>query len=62
MPINEVQIRGECQLLKQKGISDIAIVGVFSPLDIQGRQEERVKEIVQQELPWADIVLSRESE
>ena len=61
MPINEEQIRTECQLLKEKGLTDIAVIGVFSPLDIQGCQEAKVKEIIQQEMPQADIVLSRES-
>jgi len=61
MALNEAQIRSECQILKDKGITDVAIVGIFSPLDIQGRQEAKVKEIVQQEIPDADIVLSRDS-
>ncbi|KAK6373611.1 hypothetical protein LTS17_008103 [Exophiala oligosperma] len=60
MPLDEAQIRNECQILKQKGITDIAVVGVFSPLDISGKQEARVREIVLEEIPGADVVLSRE--
>lgn len=62
MPLDEAQIRAECQILKQKQITDIAIVGVFSPLDLTGRHEAKVKEIVLQEIPEADVVLSRDSE
>lgn len=61
MPLDEAQIRNECQILKQRGITDIAVVGVFSPLDISGKQEARVREIVLEEIPGADVVLSRES-
>lgn len=61
MPLNEDQIRKECQIVKEKGINDIAIIGVFSPLDTEGLQEVRVQQIVRQELPDADIVISRES-
>lgn len=61
MPLNEGQIRRECQILKSKGIKDVAIIGVFSPLDLKGLQEESARRIVQQEMPYADIVLSRDS-
>lgn len=61
MPLDEKQIRDECQLIKSKGINDIAIVGVFSPLDTEGKQEVRVREIVKEEIPDADVVCSRDS-
>lgn len=60
MPIDEAQVRKECQVVKEKGLRDIAIVGVFSPLDVHGTQEARVKEIVLEEIPDADVVLSSE--
>lgn len=61
MPLDEVQIRRECRLIKDKGIDDIAVVGVFSPLDTTGRHETHVRKIVQEEIPDADIVCSRDS-
>lgn len=61
MPLYEAQIREECKILKVKGITDVAVIGVFSPLDISGKQEARVKQIVLEEIPGADVVLSRES-
>ena len=61
MPLDEHQIRQECQILKSKGIKDVAITGIFSPLDIKGLQEEMVRKIVQQEIPEADVVVSKDS-
>ncbi|KAK6005849.1 hypothetical protein QM012_007491 [Aureobasidium pullulans] len=60
MALNEQQVRDECTAIREKGLNDIAVVGVFSPLDIEGKQEERVREIVLEEIPDADVVLSHE--
>ncbi|KAK8222591.1 hypothetical protein BKA81DRAFT_296263, partial [Phyllosticta paracitricarpa] len=60
LPINEEQVRKECEVVKEKGIDDIAVIGVFSPLDTEGTQEARVRQIVLEELPDADVVLSRD--
>jgi len=62
MELDEDQIRAECMAIKEKGITDVAIVGIFSPLDTKGVQEERVKKIVLEEMPEADVVCSRDSE
>lgn len=61
MELNEDQIRAECATIREKGINDVAIVGIFSPLDTKGVQEVRVKKIVQEEIPGVDIVCSRDS-
>ncbi|KAK7516897.1 uncharacterized protein IWZ02DRAFT_422916 [Phyllosticta citriasiana] len=60
LPINEEQVRKECEVVKEKGIDDIAVIGVFSPLDTEGTQEARVRQIVLEELPHAHVVLSRD--
>jgi N-methylhydantoinase A/oxoprolinase/acetone carboxylase beta subunit len=60
MPLNEEQIRRECQIVKGKGINDIGIIGIFSPLDTEGKQEVRVRNIVKEEIPEADVVCSRD--
>ncbi|RDW74917.1 hypothetical protein BP6252_06059 [Coleophoma cylindrospora] len=60
LPLKEAAIRQECQLVKEKGISEIVVIGVFSPLDYSGLQEERVKKIILEELPGVDVVLSRD--
>ncbi|KAK7424518.1 hypothetical protein QQX98_000483 [Neonectria punicea] len=59
-PLNEGQIRAECATIRAKGITDIVIVGVFSPLDTTGLQEEKTKQIILEEIPGADVVLSRD--
>ncbi|RSM09901.1 hypothetical protein CEP52_003869 [Fusarium oligoseptatum] len=59
-PLSEGRIRNECAKIRALGISDIVIVGVFSPLDTNGRQEEKAKTIVLEEIPGADVVLSRD--
>jgi N-methylhydantoinase A/oxoprolinase/acetone carboxylase beta subunit len=62
MPINEEQIRAECKVIRKKNITDVAIIGVFSPLDTTSQQELKVKAIVAEEIPEADIVCSRDSQ
>lgn len=58
--MDEQQIRNECRIIKSKGLRDVAIVGVFSPLDVDGLQEVRARKIILEEIPDADIVLSSE--
>ncbi|KAK5128089.1 hypothetical protein LTR85_005206 [Meristemomyces frigidus] len=60
MPLDEDQVRAECKKVIAKGITDIAVCGVFSPLDIEGRHEARVRKIILEEMPDADVVLSRD--
>lgn len=58
--IDEVDIRMQCSVIKEKGIKSIVINGVFSPIDVVYKQEERAAEIVATEIPYADIVLSKD--
>jgi hypothetical protein len=60
LPLNEAQVRQDCKAVRAKGLTDIAVIGVFSPLDMSGKQEARVKQIVLEEIPEADVVLSRD--
>lgn len=62
-PISDIEpaeIRAECAHIKQKGIHAVVINGIFSPLDSAENQEHLVAEIVRQELPDCDVVLSSE--
>lgn len=59
-PIDEDEIRRECEIIKQKGIRSIVVAGVFSPIDTIYRQEERAGEIVKEIIPDCDLVLSKE--
>ncbi|KAL7917592.1 hypothetical protein ACQKWADRAFT_324507 [Trichoderma austrokoningii] len=62
-PISDIEpaeIRAECAFIKQKGICSVVINGIFSPLDSEENQEQLVADIVHQELPGCDVVLSSE--
>lgn len=58
--ISEEQIRHETRIIKSKGIKSIVINGVFSPVDVLYKQEERAAEIVKSVYPEADIVISKD--
>lgn len=58
--IDPAEVRAECALIKQKGIHSVVINGIFSPLDSGENQEQLVAEIVRQEVPDCDVVLSSE--
>ncbi|KAF2442386.1 DUF917-domain-containing protein [Karstenula rhodostoma CBS 690.94] len=57
--IREAEIVEQCKIIKEKGISSIVIIGIFSPIDTVEKQEERAAEIVKRELGNVDIVLSK---
>ncbi|KAF5007701.1 hypothetical protein FDECE_5949 [Fusarium decemcellulare] len=54
------QVRERCEEIKAKGIKSIAIVGIFSPIDIIYKQEETAADIVRSIYPEADIVCSKD--
>ncbi|KAE8450802.1 hypothetical protein EG329_005715 [Mollisiaceae sp. DMI_Dod_QoI] len=58
--IDEEQIRHETEIIKSKGIKSIVINGVFSPVDVLYKQEQRAAEVVQRVYPEADIVISKD--
>ncbi|KAF2187674.1 hypothetical protein K469DRAFT_685557 [Zopfia rhizophila CBS 207.26] len=58
--INPDEIRKECEIIKSKGITSVVVNGVFSPIDTIEKQEERAAEIVKDEIPGVDVVLSKE--
>ncbi|KAI0476256.1 hypothetical protein GGR56DRAFT_693571 [Xylariaceae sp. FL0804] len=68
--LDEAAVRRECAAIRAKGIRSVAVVGVFSPIDVVAAgpdasqsqsQEERAAAVVRDELgPGADVVLSRD--
>ncbi|CZR52674.1 related to D-amino acid hydantoin hydrolase (hydantoinase) [Phialocephala subalpina] len=58
--INEEQILRETEIIKSKGIKSIVIAGIFSPVDVLYRQEERAASILKTIYPEASIVLSKD--
>ncbi|KAF4126096.1 N-methylhydantoinase A/oxoprolinase/acetone carboxylase, beta subunit [Geosmithia morbida] len=58
--ISEEEIRAECAVIREKGISNIVVNGVFSPIDTIERQEERAADIVRAEIPSCNVVCSKD--
>ena len=56
--MNKGQIRETALDIKAKGITKVALIGVFSPLDYAGLYEERYREIILQITPDINIVYS----
>jgi N-methylhydantoinase A/oxoprolinase/acetone carboxylase beta subunit/DUF917 family protein len=59
-PIVESQVVEKCAEIKKLGLSAVVVVGCFSPIDEEFKQEDRVREIVQREIPGADVIVSHE--
>jgi N-methylhydantoinase A/oxoprolinase/acetone carboxylase beta subunit len=58
MPLNPKQIEETAIDIGRQGISKVALVGVFSPLDHSGIHEEKCKEVMLRHCPNLDIVCS----
>ncbi|KAF8207207.1 Hydantoinase/oxoprolinase-domain-containing protein [Mycena galopus ATCC 62051] len=62
--INEIdkdEVIQQAQQIKSKGLKDIVLVGVFSPLDVSGKNEYLARDLLLQELgPEVNIVCSRD--
>lgn len=58
MPLNPKQIEEAAMDIRKQGISKVALVGVFSPLDHAGIHEEKCKELMLTHCPELDIVCS----
>ncbi|KAL2786144.1 hypothetical protein BJX66DRAFT_347021 [Aspergillus keveii] len=59
-PIVEEQVVAQCHEIRKHGLSTVVIAGVYSPIDQEFHQEDRVRDIVAREIPGADIVCSHE--
>lgn len=61
VPMKEGQIIEQCEIIKAKGLKNIVLSGVFSPLDNRGVQEATAAQIISRELgPGTNVVCSRE--
>lgn len=58
--LDEEGVRREVEAIKAKGIRSIVVVGIFSPIDVLHRQEERAAEIIREAYPEADVVMSKD--
>jgi N-methylhydantoinase A/oxoprolinase/acetone carboxylase beta subunit/DUF917 family protein len=59
-PIVESQVVEKCAEIKKLGLTAVVVVGCFSPIDEEFKQEDRVREIVRREIPDADVIVSHE--
>ena len=50
----------KCAEIKKLGLTAVVVVGCFSPIDEEFKQEDRVREIVLREIPEADVIVSHE--
>ncbi|KAK6212818.1 hypothetical protein LQW54_004907 [Pestalotiopsis sp. IQ-011] len=60
LPLNTEQIRTTTREIVKSGVLSVALVGVFSPLDHQGLQEETCRKVMLEEAPQLRIVCSRD--
>lgn len=58
LPIDEEEVRNHAKKIRTLGLKSIAITGIFSP--VFQEQEQKVLEILQKEIPDANIVLSND--
>ncbi|KAI8268516.1 hypothetical protein K4K58_004964 [Colletotrichum sp. SAR11_239] len=58
--LDENAVRREAEAVRAKGIRSVVVVGIFSPVDVVYRQEERAAEIVRKVYPEADVVMSKD--
>ncbi|KAF5571065.1 Hydantoin utilization A [Fusarium phyllophilum] len=59
-PLDHEQIRQTARDVVAKGINVVALVGVFSPLDHDGKHEEECRRILLQEAPSLQVVCSHD--
>ncbi|KAF4905052.1 putative D-/L-hydantoinase subunit A [Colletotrichum viniferum] len=58
--LDEDAVRREAEAVRARGIRSVVVVGIFSPVDVVYRQEERAAEIVREVYPEADVVMSKD--
>ena len=57
-PLNVAQIKNASAAIYDAGIRSVAIVGVFSALDHEGKHEERCKKLILESFPALSVVCS----
>lgn len=59
-PVVESQVVEQCAEIKKLGLTAVVVVGCFSPIDEEFKQEDHVRDIVRREIPDADVIVSHE--
>ncbi|KAI0674400.1 hydantoinase/oxoprolinase [Trametes maxima] len=61
LPLNEQQVIAQCAIIKEKGLKNVVLSGIYSPLDNEGKHEAAAKVIIERELgPSINVVCSRD--
>ncbi|KAI0777763.1 DUF917-domain-containing protein [Trametes elegans] len=61
LPLNEKQVVEQCAIIKEKGLRNVVLSGIYSPLDSEGKHEAAAKTIIERELgPSVNVVCSRD--
>ncbi|KAF9878718.1 hydantoinase/oxoprolinase [Colletotrichum karsti] len=58
--IDPEEIRAQCAIIREKGIRNVVVNGIFSPIDTTERQEERAADIIRSELPGCTVTCSKD--
>ncbi|KAI8263469.1 putative D-/L-hydantoinase subunit A [Colletotrichum sp. SAR 10_77] len=58
--IDPEEIKAQCSIIGEKGIKNVVVNGIFSPIDTTERQEERAAEIIRSELPGCTVTCSKD--
>lgn len=58
--LDQDEVRRQCEIIKAQGIKSIAVVGIFSPIDVVYKQEETAADIIRTMYPEADVVCSKD--
>ena len=54
------KVKRQAKEIRSQGIPSIAVVGIFSPIDIVHRQEKTAIEIIRRVYPGVDVVCSKD--
>lgn len=54
------EVKRQCEIIKSLGIKSIAVVGIFSPIDVLFKQEETAAAIIRDLYPEANVVCSKD--
>ncbi|KAH9852546.1 DUF917-domain-containing protein [Lenzites betulinus] len=61
LPLVERQVIAQCAVIKEKGLKNIVLSGIYSPLDNDGKHEYAARAIIERELgPSVNVVCSRD--
>ncbi|KAF4620352.1 hypothetical protein D9613_001202 [Agrocybe pediades] len=61
--LREEEVVQQARIIQEKGLKNVVVIGIYSPLDVDGKQEYRAREILKRELGAAvNIVCSCDGE